>query len=104
MYTGIADLSDRALSILIKELEKRGLKLENAARNLYRKNVIKALRKERDLFESYYEIPTKLEDDIKVFISNMIKIREESAIRALSVDVKQLELAFAKCGPHRIRC
>jgi len=104
MYAGIADLSGRALSILIKELEKRGLNLENAARNLYRKNVIKALREERFLLESYNRTPALLEDDIRAFISNMIKVREEHAIRVPSVDVKQLKLAFAKCGPHRIRC
>lgn len=97
-------LSRQAISFINEELFKMNLKLESSARNFYREHLIKIFIEERSLLSSYLMSPNELEDDIKAFVDNIIKVRKESEISIKQVDKGQLIKAFAKCGPHRIRC
>ena len=98
------DFSTQALSILKKELKNRGLTLDVLAENLYKERISETLHERPSLPGSYSKDPSRLKKDIAVFVSNLIKARRESGIFSSSVDIRQLKKAFAKCGPHRIRC
>jgi len=96
------DFPSCALSILEEQLKSQGLALDLAAQNLYKEQIKEVLREEQ--LEELDFLALYLKDDIHAFVSNLIKIRTENEIFTPSVDMEQLKKAFAKCGPHRIRC
>jgi hypothetical protein len=86
------------------ELRARNLSLTKDGLDFYVQRVSSILQEDRMIVEAYQTNTTELEQDIRIFIENLNKVRLEKSIRRKEIDTKQILEAFAKCGPHRLRC